>query len=388
MAERQNYDLGRILQTAEVIKGMRREAENDRVHNMYMGEQVEQMRANRDAAATEAQAQAKQKDALRVYHVADAVVRAEDPLAAIQNLAPDFVQEIEQTKGQGAFAKLNADQARQLFSAMRQQAGSVAGIVPKFGATQTGQVNGKDVFFQTDETTGTPRIVDGVTPRPPQKSNGISLTSPDGTTVQIGGDGVPEYGGVHLGKPTRGDLEKAFVNAQGNAYALREQIGKYRDEFSTFGGRFKAGIANMKEMAGMELAPQQAQFLNDFTSWKSDTNRLLSTYLNQLSGAAISPAEEARLKGGFPNADDGPTVYKSKAEATMRSFALAQARAAYLLSNPAQSLDSVSLEQMSNIIAQEANRLAKSLESGGMQADAARSKAINDTRARYGLNGQ
>jgi hypothetical protein len=220
----------------------------------------------------------------------------------------------------------------------------------------------------------------------PPKGNGISMTMPDGTEVQIGGDGVPNYGGVGLTKPNATKLQEAFLNAQGNAYALREQMAKYRPEFSTMSGRFKAGVANAKEQVGMENAPQQTQFLYDFTSWKSDTSRLLSAYLNQLSGAAISPHEEARLKAGFPNAEDGPTQYQAKALQTMRQFALVQARAAYLLSNPAQSMDSVSLEGMSNIIANEANRLAASLEKGGMAAEQAKAEAIKATRARYGLD--
>lgn len=217
-------------------------------------------------------------------------------------------------------------------------------------------------------------------------SHGISMTTPDGTEVQIGGNGVPNYGGVGLTKPNANKLQEAFINAQGNAYALREQMAKYKPEFSTLGGRFKAGVANLKEQVGMENAPQQQQYLADFTSWKADTLALLSQYLHQLSGAAISEHELVRLKGGFPNPDDGPSEYKAKADATMRRFALVQARAAYLLSNPAQSMDSISLDRMSTIIAAEANKLAQSLERGGMTREQAEREAIAKTRARFGMD--
>lgn len=384
MAEFKTFDLGRVLQTAEAIKGMRREEENDRIRNLYMGQQIDTMKANDAAGQADRAAKAKAIEAQRVYHVADAVFRSDDPLAAIQNLAPDFVEEFEQSRGAGSFAQMQPDQARQLFGQMRERAMIAAGIQPKYSNPEPGQQNGQDVFFQTDEQ-GNPRVVPGIAPRP-QKNSGISFTSPDGTTVQIGGDGVPQYGGVGLTKPNQNKIQEAFINAQGNAYALREQLAKYRPEFSTFAGKAKAGIANAKEMVGLENAPQQQQFLSDFTSWKSDTSRLLSQYLNQLSGAAISPAEEARLKSGFPNADDGPTEYQAKAQSTMRNFALVQARAAYLLSNPAQALDSVSLESMSNIIAGEANRLAQSFERGGMAPEQAKAEAIKRTRARFGLD--
>jgi hypothetical protein len=386
------FDLGRVLQTAEAIKGMRREAENDRMRNMYMGEQVETMQQNRGINASQEQrAQAEQQaklkaiEAKRVYHVADAVYRSDHPAAAVANLAPDFVQEFEAQHGAGAFSRLQDDQVKQLFAGMRERSMIAAGIQPKYSNPEPGLQDGREVFFQTDEQ-GTPRVLPGIAPRPQKPGMSTSLELPDGTKVQIGDGGVPQYGGVGLTKPNQTKLQEAFINAQGNSYALREQLARYRPEFSTVGGRVKAGIADLKEQAGFENAPQQQQFLSDFTSWKADTARLLSQYLNQLSGAAISPHEEVRLKAGFPNADDGPTQYQAKAQSTMRTFALVQARAAYLLSNPAQSMDSVSLDQMSGIVTSEANRLAKALESGGMNAEQARQTAIQKTRARFGID--
>lgn len=394
MPEFNTFDLGRVMQTAEAIKGMRREAESSKLRDAYMGVQTKNAEQagviagdeNRRAQETHS-GQQSALNAKRVYHVASAIAASDDPLGAIQQLAPDLVADFEKHHGAGSFAQMTPEQAKQMATQMRQQSAAMAGIQPKYGTPQTGQQNGEDVFFQIDENdpNAAPRVLPGVAPRPQKGSNGISMTMPDGTEVQIGGDGVPKYGGVGLTKPNQSKLQDAFINAQGNAYALREQLAKYKPEFSTLSGRAKAGIAAGKEMIGMENAPQQQQFLADFTSWKADTASLLSAYLNQLSGAAISPHEEVRLKAGFPSADDGPTEYQAKAQATMRRFSLAQARAAYLLSNPAQSMDSVSLDKMSGIIVGEANRLSESLQKGGMDAEAAKQKALGDTRARYGL---
>lgn len=60
MAEFQNLDLGRILQTAEAIKGMKREGENDRVRNLYMGEQMANARQAGQIAASQEQRAAAQ----------------------------------------------------------------------------------------------------------------------------------------------------------------------------------------------------------------------------------------------------------------------------------------------------------------------------------------
>jgi hypothetical protein len=196
-------------------------------------------------------------------------------------------------------------------------------------------------------------------------------------------------GQVELGKPTRGNLEDVFVKGQGNAMALQQQLARYRKEFSTYGGQIKAAMGTGAEKMGMRVDPTTQQYVSDYNSWKSDTTSLLSAYLNQLSGAAISPTEEARLRSSFPNESDGPTEYMSKAKTTMQRFALAQARAAYLLSNPTLTMDSVSLEKMQGIIVNEANALAKSYESGGTDPARARAEALNTVRAKYGMsNGQ
>lgn len=324
--------------------------------------------------------------ATRLMQAAEYGLQSPTPKAFIEQNFPEIAQ------AAGDKWRLSGDEeVKRELEGVRARFGSAAGIGPpkidqKFSIPQeyVGP-DGKPGVFQIGPD-GQPRQVQGISPYNRPKGAGISMTMPDGTEVQIGGDGVPNYGGVGLTKPNQTKMQEAFLNAQGNAYALREQMAKYRDEFSTLGGRAKAGIAAGKEFIGMENAPQQTQYLADYTSWKADTLSLLSQYLNQLSGAAISPHEEVRLKGGFPNADDGPTQYKAKAEATMRRFALVQARTAYLLSNPAQSLDSVSLDGMSNIIAMEANKLAKALEKGGMDRAQAEEQAKIKTRQRFGMD--
>lgn len=340
--------------------------------NQRMGQQRLEHNALAQSRETEDRASMLQKEfATKMVQAAQYGIASNEPKRFIEQNYPQLAQAYGPD-----WANATDDQVRSGLQDAIGKFGPQAGIGP--------------VAQKPDEFTLSPgqkRFVNGreVAAVPPNPSRGIKVRSADGSEITIGGDGVPDYAPTELSKPSRNKLEETFINSQGNAFALREQLAKYRDEFSTFAGQAKAAIASGKEKLGMENAPQQQQFLADFTSWKSDTARLLSSYLNQLSGAAISPHEETRLKAGFPNDGDSPTVYKAKAESTMRSFALAQARAAYLLSKPDLSLDSVSLEGMSNVIATEANKLARALEKGGMDADAARQKAIADTRQRFGL---
>jgi hypothetical protein len=390
MAEFRTLDLGQVIQTAEAIKGMKRQENTDKLRDLYIGGQIEGQKRDQQTAVAQQAAQAQQLDWKRVGSAAASVEASTSPKSFAAQQFPQFVQEWEQEHGAGTWEQLNDDQVRQLAAGYKAHALAQLGEMPKvpdaenFGQPQEIVQDGKPIVAQFGNR-GTIRPIEGGAPYNKPRGPGMSVNLPDGTSVTMGGDGVPDYGGVGLTKPNQTKIQEAFVNAQANAYALREQMAKYRPEFSQLSGRLKAGAAGLKDFVGMENAPQQQQFLSDFTTWKADTARLLSSYLNQLSGAAISPHEETRLKAGFPNSDDGPTEYQAKAQATMRSFALAQARAAYLLSNPSQSLDSVSLDNMSGIIVDEANKLAAAMQKGGMDEAQAKQRAIADTRARYGM---
>ena len=214
---------------------------------------------------------------------------------------------------------------------------------------------------------------------------GISMTTPDGSVIQVGGDPNARVGAVSLGKPTQSKLEQAFSDAQANAMALSQQMAKWRPEFSTYSGQVRAAAGNVADKMGASIPQEQKQALLDYNAWKSDTSGLLSAYLNQLSGAAISPAEEKRLRAAFPNDEDGPSQYQAKASATLKRFALVQARAAYLLSHPDINLDSVSIEGMESVILKEANVLAKAMQARGVPPADAKAQAVAQTKARYGI---
>jgi hypothetical protein len=124
MAEFRTADLGQIMRTAEMIKGMRRESENDRVRNLYMGEQVQSMQSNRELAQQKQAAEFSADQARQAYQVTDAIVNSQDPRAAIQQYAPQMIEQYEKRNGAGSFANatpesLKADltQARDFFGA-------------------------------------------------------------------------------------------------------------------------------------------------------------------------------------------------------------------------------------------------------------------------------
>jgi hypothetical protein len=97
MAEFRTFDLGRVLQTSEAIKGMRRQAETDKLRDAYMGVQMQNaqqqgvIEANQEVRAQEAHGgEQRVKEAKRVYHVSSAIMGSDDPIGAFRELAPEF----------------------------------------------------------------------------------------------------------------------------------------------------------------------------------------------------------------------------------------------------------------------------------------------------------
>jgi hypothetical protein len=135
MPEFRTFDLGQTMALAESIKGMRRQAESDRLRDAYMGVQMQNaQQAGQIAASQEQRAQQDQqaevqmREAKRHYLLADNIERASNPLEFVQQFAPEFIDNYDKKHGPGSFAKLPADQIKSQASGMKQHFASIAGI--------------------------------------------------------------------------------------------------------------------------------------------------------------------------------------------------------------------------------------------------------------------
>src|SRR4051812_26529577 len=98
---------------------MRRDAENDQLRNAYLGtenvnaQQQGKFAANQEQrAATQEKQQEETLKARHRYLVADAIEKSADPVAAVQQYAPEMVADYEQHFGQGSFAQLTPEQLK------------------------------------------------------------------------------------------------------------------------------------------------------------------------------------------------------------------------------------------------------------------------------------
>jgi hypothetical protein len=136
----ETFDLGRVMQTAEAIKGMKRDAESSKIRDQYMltttanAQQAGQIAANQEQRAqTDQQAALDARTAKQHFITASYVESAADPVRAAQEFVPELVQAFEAKNGAGTFATLKPDQVKGMVADAKARAAAAAGI--QMGAT-------------------------------------------------------------------------------------------------------------------------------------------------------------------------------------------------------------------------------------------------------------
>lgn len=221
------------------------------------------------------------------------------------------------------------------------------------------------------------------------RGKGFNMTLPDGTTISMGGDG----GGIaaaDLKTPVVTKLQESIVNATDQLDRLNS-IGQSLDpKFLEVPGRIKGGALKIKDLAGGmlgDMTPQEKEYLEKFSTFKAEAAKNLSSILNQLSGAAISPAEGERLKKGIPNDEDSPTQFIAKYRSAVKDQTRAVMRANWALKNGigVKSADQLSkvmpLESIDRVYEQRANEIWQEL--GGTPE--AKAEAVKRANQEFGL---
>jgi hypothetical protein len=128
MAEFAPFDLGRVLQISESIKALRRDGENDKLRQAYVGEQIANSQQTRTQNAQTFDTENQQRTNRMHFLAAQAVVNSPDPVAAARELAPEMVTAFETQHGAGTFANLPPDVVKQIASMGMEKAAAAAGI--------------------------------------------------------------------------------------------------------------------------------------------------------------------------------------------------------------------------------------------------------------------
>lgn len=124
----ETFDLGRIIATAEGIKGMRRDAENDKLRQAYLGQQISSGQQQQSLQKQEFDQQTQAREARNHYLAAQAVEQSPDPIAAAKQLAPEMIAAFEQQHGPGTFERLPPAVVQQIAAMGKQKSAAAAGI--------------------------------------------------------------------------------------------------------------------------------------------------------------------------------------------------------------------------------------------------------------------
>jgi len=242
--------------------------------------------------------------------------------------------------------------------------------------------------YQVNSATNETKLVQG---RTPAKGNGITFTNADGSTVQIGGSG--DGGGVgaqDLSPATKTKLQESIVTSTDQLDRLNSIGSGFDPQFLQIPGRLKAGALKIKDLAGGALGnmtPDESKFLADFSTFRAEGAKNLSAIFNQLSGAAVSPTEEVRLRKGIPNDEDSPTQWMAKYKSSVKDSSRAIMRANWALKNGigvksvADLSKAMPLNGIDSVYEGRANAIWQEL--GGNSETKA--QAVNQARQEFGL---
>lgn len=153
MAEFNTFDLGRVFQTGEAIKSLKRQEGDDLLRRQFMQTQLGGMQQQQAQQAKAFEAETQTREAKRNYLELTTILRSGNPHETAKMYAPELVSKIEQAQGAGAFDKIPADQLKQMLSAQQGMAAARAGIQRKIRYEDAG---GQKVAI--DEDTGMPVV--------------------------------------------------------------------------------------------------------------------------------------------------------------------------------------------------------------------------------------
>lgn len=157
----------------------------------------------------------------------------------------------------------------------------------------------------------------------PRDKNGITI-APDGT-VQIGGT-------PGLQRGTSRDLEDRMVSSGTLLSGLSQIEASFKPEYLELGTKIREGIARGADYIG-QASPEQKELIGEFQTFQRRTLDNLTSRLNELSGAAVTPQEYERIKGTMPAMEDSPTQFQAKMLDAIKMQKMALARYNYVLNS-------------------------------------------------------
>jgi hypothetical protein len=220
---------------------------------------------------------------------------------------------------------------------------------------------GQPVFVTEDMIMANPA---GYMPQP----TGMKFVS-DGQGGFVLATGGQSADAADLTTSTKTGLEKAEINVRNMLSRIDNIDAAYDPEFLEFGSRAESFWLGLKEKAGFGLTEEEKKFQERYTVFATRTIDNINMRLNELSGAAVSPAEAERLRASLPDAEsDSPTQFMAKVKDIKKRLKLEAMKLSYARQRGLNALTDINLEDFEAIVQQRGRQIEQQIRMENPQA--------------------
>ncbi len=161
-----------------------------------------------------------------------------------------------------------------------------------------------------------------------------------GIEISYGADGKPVInigGSKGMTRKTKGALETDVLEMDSQLIKAERIIEQFEPEFLTIGGKARGAYLNIKDKVFGELTADESKYVTEISTFRQNALESINSYINAMTGAAMSNAESKRLREGVADAGDGiltgdgPTKFIGKLRETIKKGKLAKARSILML---------------------------------------------------------
>lgn len=221
------------------------------------------------------------------YAQAQGVINSAAPADYFRVLMPERAETFAKQLGKTA-DDLTDDEALNIANQVATIAGSQAGLLPEYSNPEAGQQGGRDVFFQTDKTSGRTRVLQGVNPRPQKPL-------------------------VEVNTKMESEASKAYGKAEGEAFSSVVQRGQdAQDKAASIRAMmanpaitgptqdFRAAANSFFSDFGVPLSPDRLAQIGNLQQYKAMQNQLVLTEQLKQKGPQTE-SDAKRIAESFGN---------------------------------------------------------------------------------------
>jgi len=197
-------------------------------------------------------------------------------------------------------------------------------------------------------------MFDGKTPQEKRRIGEALLLDP--RTKALGEQLVKDAEKDGLGTTAKNDIDEKIVSGLDQVSRLEAMNQTFQDKYQTIGTRLKmTGTGWLAKIDPSKVSPQDAKDLTDFAKDRRRGIENLNLTIKDITGAAMSNPEAARIMQQVPNPGTGifdgddPVTYRAKMQDALNQTRLAIIRRAWLKKNNPQLLEQLAGRKMEGI---------------------------------------